>query len=51
MTGQELINWIVEHNAKELQIMIAHKNFENYFWSDCMPIKPKVVNGYLEGRY
>lgn len=28
--------------------MIAHKNFNDYFWNDCVPVKPKMVDGYLE---
>ena len=48
MTGQELIDWIAEHNAKGLQILIARRNSENHFWNDCVPVKPKIIDGYLE---
>lgn len=52
MTGQELINWIVEHNAQDMQCVVQYRDDSNAYleplnrWNEGSISKTPVLASY-----
>ena len=47
MTGKELINWIIEHDAQELDVMVKYRNGKTYY-NGVGSVEPEIEDAYNE---